>query len=316
MLDEEVHVAAARQDGAVSMTQHTPEYLTTKEVAELLRIKERRLYDLASAGEIPCTRALGKLLFQRTQIEAWLARHGTGAAPVSSITFPRVILGSHDPLLEWALRESGSGLATFFDGSLDGLDRFANREGIASGVHIYAPDRDDWNLPTITERFANEFVVLVEWAWRQRGLVVPPGNPKNIRSVRDLKGKRVVPRQAQSGSQHLLAHLLRKAGLSDEVFAAIQPVRSETDAALAVAEEQADAAFSLLSVARQLRLDFVPIISERFDLLIQRSEWFEEPFQRLLAFTGTDAFREKAGNADGYDFSGLWRVHFNARAPY
>lgn len=44
------------------MTQHTPEYLTTKEVAQLLRIKERRLYDLASAGEIPCTRALGKLL--------------------------------------------------------------------------------------------------------------------------------------------------------------------------------------------------------------------------------------------------------------
>lgn len=298
------------------MTQHTPEYLTTKEVAELLRIKERRLYDLASAGEIPCTRALGKLLFQRTQIEAWLARHGTGSAPASGITFPRVILGSYDPLLEWALRESGSGLATFFDGSLDGLDRFANREGIASGVHIYEPEGDDWNRPVISARFANEFVVLVEWAWRQRGLIVPPGNPKNIKGISDLKGKRVVPRQAQAGSQHLLTHLLKKAGLTDEVFAATQPVRSESDAALAVAEEQADAAFGLLSVARQLRLDFVPIISERFDLLVQRSEWFEEPFQRLFEFTNSSAFREKIANADGYDFSGLWRVHFNARAPY
>ncbi len=294
------------------MTKHTSEYLTTREVAELLRIKERRLYDLAASGEIPCTRALGKLLFQRSQINAWLASHGTGGVSAPAARLPRVFLGSHDPLLEWTLREAGSGIATFFDGSLDGLDRLARGEGIAAGLHIYDPAADQWNTPVVTERFGSEDVVLVEWAWRQRGFVVPAGNPKKIKGLKDLSGLRVVPRQPQAGSQVLFAHLLAKAGLTEKTIALAHAARTETDAALAVAEGQADAAFGLLSVARQYRLDFVPVIGERFDLLVQRSEWFEEPFQRLVAFVGSKAFRDKTASLEGYDFAGLWRVHFNA----
>ena len=60
------------------MAELAGEYLTTKELADLLRIKERKVYDLAASGDIPCTRALGKLLFQRTAIDAWLTRHGSG----------------------------------------------------------------------------------------------------------------------------------------------------------------------------------------------------------------------------------------------
>ena len=93
------------------------EYLTTRELAALLRIKERKVYDLAASGTVPCSKAMGKLLFPRTEIEAWIAagRHRPesrqdirrGSAPRSSFVRPNVVLGSHDPLLEWALRESG-----------------------------------------------------------------------------------------------------------------------------------------------------------------------------------------------------------------
>ncbi len=296
------------------MPQHTAEYLTTKEVADLLRIKERRLYDLAAAGEIPCTRALGKLLFQRSQIDAWLASHGTGKAPVATPRIPKVFLGSHDPLLEWALRESQSGLATFFDGSLDGLERFARHEGIATGLHVYSPEAQEWNRPAFAERFAGENVVLIEWAWRERGLIVAPGNPKKIKDIGSLKNKKVVPRQPEAGSQLLLAYYLTEAGLDEGSVAFAYPVRTETDAALAVAEGQVDAAFGLLSVARQYRLDFVPVIRERFDLLVQRGEWFEEPFQKLMALTRSDVFAKKVESLEGYDASGLGSVQFNAPA--
>jgi len=82
-----------------------PEYLTTREVAELLRLKERKVYDLAAEGNIPCTRATGKLLFSKAGVELWLAQNSTGNDKASG---PKatVIAGSHDPLLEWALRES------------------------------------------------------------------------------------------------------------------------------------------------------------------------------------------------------------------
>ena len=288
------------------------EYLTTKELADLLRIKERKVYDLAASGDIPCTRAFGKLLFQRTAINAWLARHGSGDAGMPAI-FPAVFLGSHDPLLEWALRESGSGLATFFDGSLDGLERFAGAEGIATGLHIFDEETGDWNVPSVTERFAGRPVVLVEWAVRERGLIVAPGNAKKISTVDDLKGKSVVPRQAQAGSQILLNHLLSRAGLDENSVAHTHTARTETDAALAVLEGQADAAFGLKSVAGQYRLEFIPVIRERFDLLVWRSEWFEEPFQKFIAFCHSSAFAEKVSAMDGYDASRLGRIHFNGK---
>tara|TARA_B110000196_G_scaffold281278_1_gene261917 strand:- start:215 stop:472 length:258 start_codon:yes stop_codon:yes gene_type:complete len=48
------------------------DYLTTRELAEMLRIKERKVYDLVASNRVPCTRATGKLLFSRSAIEAWL----------------------------------------------------------------------------------------------------------------------------------------------------------------------------------------------------------------------------------------------------
>ncbi len=294
------------------MAELAGEYLTTKELAELLRIKERKVYDLASSGDIPCTRALGKLLFQRLAIDAWLARHGTGDTGTPAV-FPNVFLGSHDPLLEWALREAGSGIATFFDGSLDGLERFARAEGIASGLHVFDGETGQWNVPFIEQRFAGKPVVLVEWAARERGLIVAAGNPQKIGAVADLKGHSIVPRQAQAGSQVTLNHLLAEAGLDESSVKFTHAARTETDAALAVLESQGDAALGLKSVAKQYQLDFVPVIRERFDLLVWRSEWFEGPFQTFMAFCRTRAFAEKAGAMDGYDASNLGRVHFNGK---
>ena len=294
------------------MVDLSGEYLTTKELAELLRIKERKVYDLAASGEVPCTRALGKLLFKRTAIDAWLARHGSGHSGEPA-TFPSVFLGSHDPLLEWALKESSSGIATFFDGSVDGLERLSRNEGIATGLHIFDRESKQWNRPAVEHHYPGKPVVLVEWAWRERGLVVAPGNPLRLTGIPDLAGRRVVQRQAEAGSQLLLDHLMADAGLDATNVNLTRATRSETDAALAVLDGEADAALGLWSVARQYRLDFVPVVRERFDLLVWRSEWFEEPFQKFLELCWSDAFAEKVDSLDGYNVANLGVVHFNGK---
>ena len=90
------------------------DFLTTKEVAELLRIKERTIYDLVKEGSIPVSRVTGKLLFPRELVEAWVRRSAQTKSGIDSVLQPPLVLaGSHDPLLDWALRESGSGIATF-----------------------------------------------------------------------------------------------------------------------------------------------------------------------------------------------------------
>ena len=293
------------------MVQSVSEYLTTKELAELLRIKERKVYDLASSGEVPCSRAMGKLLFPRQAVEAWLAESSSGYTLAVPTQGPSVVLGSHDPLLEWALRESRSGLATFFDGSLDGLDRFARGEGVASGLHVFDPASKEWNVPAVRERFARQRIVLVEWAWRERGLIVAAKNQKKISGIASLKGRRLVPRQPEAGSQGLLMHLLSEAGLGAEDVSFTAPARSETDAAVAVYEGTADAALGLKGLARQHGLGFVPIVKERFDLLVDRRAWFEPPMQRFIDFCQTDVFLSRASEQHGYDASGFGRVHFN-----
>ena len=92
------------------------EYLTTAEAADYLRLSERKLYELVAEGRIPCTKATGKWLFPKAALDQLLV--STSTSGTSSLTPPRPRLGgSHDPLLEWALRESKSGLALLPEGS-------------------------------------------------------------------------------------------------------------------------------------------------------------------------------------------------------
>jgi len=286
------------------------EYLTTRELAALLRIKERKVYDLAASGKVPCSRATGKLLFARTEIDAWLAENSSGLAHEQRTP---VFLGSHDPLLEWALIQSRSGLASIFDSSVDGLERFGNREGVATGLHIYDAATDQWNVPAITSRFSDQPVVLIEWAWRNRGLIVAAGKQHEYKDITSLSGKKFVPRQPEAGAQQLFCHLLETARMSLEQLQLTPPVRAETYAAEAVRGGKADAAFGLETLARQYGLDFIALTKERFDVLVDRHFWFEQPMQKFMSFCGAQVFRNRAAELGGYDIANLGRVLYNGK---
>jgi putative molybdopterin biosynthesis protein len=290
-----------------------PEFLTTKEVAALLRIKERKVYELVAEHAIPVSRVTGKLLFPREMVEAWVWQQAEYVGGTEGLHGrPPVLAGSHDPLLEWALRESGSELAAFFDGSLDGLARLAAGKAIAAGLHVYEPEAKDWNRGHVERAMAGMPVVLMEWAWRTQGLVVPAGNPMGMTQLGDLKGGTLIPRQKSSGSHLLLDHLVREAGLDPSRLQAIEPpARSEADVALAVAEGKADAGFAVETVARQFRLGFVPLFRERYDLAVWRRDYFEPSLQKLFTFCREPAFHKRAEELGGYDVSGLGRVHHN-----
>ena len=286
--------------------------MTTKEVAAYLRIKERRVYELVRQRAIPCTRVTGKWLFPKTLIDLWLADRAEGERP--SGPPPPVIAGSQDPLLDWAVRESGCGLALLAGGSLDGLKRFAEGAAVAAGLHLFDAETGDFNVPAVSGTVPALGVVLIEWARRRQGLVVASGNPLGISTLRDLKdkGARVVRRQPEAGSYLLLAHLLEREGLTIEDLACIEETaRSETDLGLAILEGRADAGLAVEAAARTLKLDFVPLMEERYDVLMRRRDYFEPPIQNLLAFARSAAFRERATQMGGYDLSDAGMVRFN-----
>lgn len=289
------------------------DFLTTRELAELLRIKERKVYDLAATGSVPCTKAMGKLLFPRDEIQAWLSEHRTGPA-VNSTDLPVVFLGSHDPLLDWAIRESGCGIATWFDGSKDGLDRFVSREGIATGLHIYNANNDNWNSDSVEKKCLGMPVTLVEWATRSRGLVLPQHHADTVKELTDIADLRIASRQPSAGAQETLIKLLDHANIVADSLNFTEPQRSENDAILAVLEGKADVTFGLEALANQYQLMFIPIINERFDLVVNRHAWFEPPFQSLLEFTRDTRFKTRATELKGYDIARLGTVHLNLKS--
>lgn len=285
--------------------------MNTREVADYLGLKERKIYDLVAREEIPCTRVTGKWLFHRELIDRWLLEHARGPSS-PALHPPAVITGSHDPLLDWAVRESGCGLALLFDGSCDGLGRFARGEALACGIHLLDPSSGQYNTPMLQQQLPRQPVVALEWAWREQGLILPPGNPQQVQGLSDTLGLRFALRQNGAGSQVLLTQLLSAQGHGVDVLHGVgSPQRGETEVGMMVASGDADVALAIRAVARQLGLEFVPLARERYDLVVGRRDYFEAPFQRLLAFSRSAEFTARAAQLTGYEITGLGTVRYN-----
>lgn len=297
--------------------------MTTSEIAAYLRIKERKIYDLVASNRIPCTRVTGKLLFPKPLIDLWIASGTEGGGLERTERRPPIVAGSHDPLLDWALRQADAGLATLFDGSLNGLRLFLDGQALFCGLHVPDASAEDPLGATANQYLfgaggeaggAAARVVLVEWARRSQGLILPKGNPRNIQSLQDLveQGALLRPRQPQAGSRVLLETLIMKADIKPGALQMDKTIaRSEMEAATAIADGEVDAAFGIAAVAKRFDLDFVPLATERYDLAIDRRDYFEEPFQALLAVTRSPEFAQQAERLTGYDISSLGQIVFN-----
>jgi excisionase family DNA binding protein len=290
------------------------DYLTTAEVCNYLRLKERTIYELVSRKAIPCSRATGKLLFPRRLIDRWVEAN-LDMQDARLLAPPPIVAGSSDPLLDWALRESGSGLATLAEGSEAGLRRFAEGAALAAGVHIYGGAQAGYNVAAVRAIGTVVDLVLIGWAERDQGLVVARGNPLGLMGLDDVAKKRarLIQRQPGAGAQILFDELAREAGLAAADFTvAAGTALTETDVASAVADGVADCGLAVGAVARQYGLDFVKLHKERFDIACRRRSYFEPPLQKLFAFARTEAFRAKAASLGAYDLAVTGRVHYNA----
>ena len=287
--------------------------MNTREVAAYLRLKERRVYDLVRERAIPFVRATGKLLFPRTQIDAWLAGKREPVAAVAAAR-PPIIAGSHDPLLEWSVRESRCGLAMLAVGSRAGVDALVRGEALAAAAHWLDSASGEYNVPLVRETLGGVDVVVLEWARRTQGFLLREGNRHRIRKVSDLSRKhvRIAMRQPASGSHRLLTHLLAQAGVAPDTLEwSARAAHAETEVAAMVRDGQADVAVGIEAAARANGLAFVPLADERMDLIAGRRDVFEPPLQTLLAWARTREFAAQARALGGYDIANTGRVVFN-----
>jgi molybdate-binding protein len=221
-------------------------------------------------------------------------------------TAPPIIGGSHDPLLEWALRESGSQLAGLPEGSEAGLRRLARGEVMAAALHLHRLDGDDdrANPDAIADTPGLHDGVLIGFARREQGLVVAPGNPLALVDIGSVATRRarLALRPQGAGAQLLLIALMARAGRTHDSFAVVAPTcPTGSDVAQAVRSGRADCGVATRSVAQAAGLGFVALVWERFDLALRQRDYFLPGPQALFGFLRTTAFRERAAELGGYD---------------
>jgi putative molybdopterin biosynthesis protein len=288
--------------------------LTTEETADYLRLSERKLYELVANGAVPCTKVTGKWLFPKAALDRWLtsglAMPGLARAPA-----PSIVGGSHDPLLEWALRESGSALACLPEGSEAGLQRLGRGEVAVAAIHLHRLDGDDEaaNVEAVASAPGLHDAVVIAFARREQGLLVAGGNPLQLRDVVSIASRRarLALRPPGAGAQLLLLALTAQAGLSVDQLAAVKPVcPAGVDLAHAVRSGRADCGIAIRAVAQAASLDFLPLTWERFDLVLHQRDYFRPGPQVLFKFLRSATFRERAQELGGYDVSEAGEVRW------
>jgi putative molybdopterin biosynthesis protein len=290
-----------------------PDMMNTTEVADYLRVSERTVYELLKDKKIPSSRVTGKWLFPKKLIDRWVAQN-TEYSPAKTRDAAPIVAGSHDPLLEWALRESKSGLAMMTGGSLDGIRRVMEGEVVAAGTHLIDPASGDYNVPYVRQHYAQSHLVLIHWATRQQGLIVRASDQKKAATLAKLSSSklRVVFRQPEAGAFHLFNHLLAKEGIDPASLTRAEAIAlTDSDLAQRIRDEEADAGLGCASAAHAAGLAFVPLADERFDLLLRRRDYFEPPMQTLFEFARTSTFAKRAEAMRGYDIAKLGGVTYN-----
>ena len=191
-------------------------------------------------------------------------------------------------------------------GSTEALVNLAEKKVHLAGVHL-RDDSGEFNLPFLRKHLRHRPTTVVTLAFWQMGLVVAPGNTKGIRSVGDLARPDVsiVNREAGSGARQLLDRKLLEEGIaSRRVTGYRSVVRLHTEVARRVLEGGADAGIAPFAVSRLLGLGFIPLETERYDLVVPRDLIAVHPgIERLLDALASRPVRRELDALGGYDTS-------------
>ena len=236
---------------------------------------------------------------------------------LDEITGTIVAVGSHDMVLDLAssfLRGTDPivTLASSNVGSLGGL--VALRDGLChiAGSHLLDPASGEYTLPYVDRVFgaAAGDVAVVRLVHRSQGLIVAAGNPLGISGLPDLvcPGVRYVNRQRGAGTRVLLDVMLGQQDLaasSIEGYAREEPTHLAV--AAAIASGRADAGLGIMAAAQPFGLDFVPLVTEPYDLVIAPGALESPQLAPLWALLRSDRFKASVEELGGYSAKEMGR---------
>lgn len=284
-----------------------PEYLSTAEVARYLKLNQKKVYALVASGHLPAARISGKWLFPRDLVDRWVAEHTIyPASGVLGVLLDRIFVaqGSDDWLLARVIerfqQRFDAPVATASVGSMGGVAALAAGNAHLASCHVN---------PSLVAGKIRTPVYLFRLFAREQGILLDKQRRRGLDGLRALSadGLRFAVRQPQSGTFQLVRRLLTEEGLEPR-WTTVGPFSSHLALALDIRSGGSDAGVGIRVAARMTGLDFIPLASEPFYLVIPAAFMSHERVSAFLAFLVDELSAEARHGHPGYSFEALGRV--------
>jgi putative molybdopterin biosynthesis protein len=228
--------------------------------------------------------------------------------PLSSINNTIVVVGSHDNTLDVLADIIKAGrnnltLSSSHVGSMGGLMAVKNGVCHIAGSHLLDTADGSYNVSYIKKYLPDMRIKLVNLVFRDQGLIVARGNPKNIKGIEDLVRQDItfINRQGGSGTRILLDYKLNQHGIDPKLIKGYENEEfTHMSVAVAVLSGSADAGLGIFAAANALHLDFIPVITEQYDLVIPEIFFETENIKILLETIRMADFKKRVEALGGY----------------
>ena len=303
--------------------------LSTQEVAELLHVSKSTIYELIRRGEINSYKVGRKVRFTQDDVDAYIARsqHEQSVQPVRRVEISSELLRPADraeapfvisgqdvvlDILSNYLHQNGVVTDRCYLSSVEGLLALYEKKVDAAACHLYAVDEKSFNVPYVKRLMPGVKAVLVNISYRKQGFYVAAGNPKEIRGWRDLARRDVsiLNRRPGSSARILLDGQLCRMDLDPRQIKGYErEMKSHLTMAAAIADGEADLALGTERISRQIDgLDFIPLLEERYDLVLRRDARDTPAVEAILEILRSAAFKKEIRHFTGNDYRDMGKI--------
>ena len=303
--------------------------LSTQEVADILHVSKSTIYELIRRGEINSYKVGRKVRFTQDDVDAYIARsrHEQSVQPVrrlevsSDLLHPAgkgerpFVISGQDVVLDILsnfLYQNGLTTDRCYLSSFEGLLALYERKVDAAACHLYAVDEKSFNVPYVRRLIPGVKAVLINVSYRKQGFYVAAGNPKEILGWRDLARRdiSILNRRPGSSARILLDGQLMRMNLDPRQIKGYErEMKSHLTMAAAIADGEVDLALGTERISRQIEgLDFIPLLEERYDLVLRRDAMDTPAVEAILEILRSAAFKKEIRHFTGNDYRDMGKI--------
>lgn len=312
--------------------------LTPEEVAGILKIAKNTVYELVKRGDLKAYRVGRKIRIDLEDVEAYKIKGKNLdlippdtpltvniSSPQSLISFEeefakpdhRLVICGQDVVLDILAKylehhPNGTRALRHQVGSAAGLLALYQGKAHMASAHLWNGDSGIYNITYVRHLLFGIPAIIVHMTCRMIGFYVAKGNPKEIKSWRDLTRPDLtfINREKGCGTRVLLDEQFRRLEVDRRMIKGYErEEHSHLAVASVVARGEADVGLGNEKAPLQVRgIEFIPLQKERYELVMKKEDMDKPQFQAVIEILQSRQFKAELQGLGDYDLTETGRI--------